>query len=146
MASRLPGELQKAQRRGVQQSALVVTRSIRQQVQNATGGDSRLSGVGRRGARVGVRYEVKGTTNPTALIRATGPMHLLEHNTAPHMIQPKRKKIRALRLANGSFAAHVRHPGTRAKVPFEKGYLKARDETGKVFDQQVQQAIVRVLR
>lgn len=146
----LPDELQKAQRRGVQKVALAVTTEIRGSIRTATGGDMRLSG-SKRGARVGARFDVRGQENPTAVVRATGPLHLLEHDTKPHDIAPKKrrrdgKKVRALRLADGSFRAVVHHPGTRAKKPFEKGYKKAQPHTGLIFDREMQAGIGRALR
>lgn len=143
MAARLPDELQKGQRRGVAKAALTVTRGIRGEIKTATGGDNRLSGVGRKGARVGAKYDIHGTANPTATIRATGPLHLIEHPTSAHIITPKYQK--ALKLRSGDFAASAMHPGTRAKRPFEKGYLKTRDETGAIFDAEIQKSIIRVL-
>lgn len=153
MAADLPDELQKAQRRGVQKAALLVTREIRVQIRAASGGDNRLSGVGRRGARVGAKYDVRGTVNPTALIRATGPLHFLEHPTGPHRIDTvrgrkdtkRRGRAKALRLANGRFFASVMHPGTTPSRPFYKGYIKTRDKTGAVYDREIQLAIRKAL-
>ena len=147
MTTRLPDELAKAQRRGVQRGALHVTRGIRDEVRAATGGDMKLSGVGRKGARVGAKYTLGGGSNPTALIKATGPMQLLEHNTRPHIIKPrKRRGAKALALRGGGFAAAVRHPGTTAKKPFEKGYLKTRGDTGRIYDREIQAGIRGALR
>ena len=149
----LPDELQAAQRRGVQQAALEVTREIRAEIRVATGGDSRLSGVGRRGARVGARFDVKGTRNPTALVRATGPQHLLEHDTKTHTITPRKRRRGkakgargALRLADGEFRASAMHPGTKAKRPFGKGATRAQPRTGPIFDREVQNGIRRALK
>lgn len=145
----LPKELQDAQRRGVQRGAMHVTRAVRDEVRAATGGDMRLSGVGKKGARVGAKYTLRGGVNPSAVVKATGPMQLLEHDTKPHKIAPRRRrgqaKARALRLADGRFVAAVNHPGTRAKRPFEKGVVKTRGDTGPIFDREVQAAIRRAL-
>jgi hypothetical protein len=146
MASRLPEELQKAQVKGVGKAALTVTRGIRGEIRSASGGDNRLSGVGKRGARVGAKYDVKGTVNPSALIVATGPMQLLEHPTRPHGIQPRtRGKKKALKFRDGTFARSASHPGTKPSRPFEKGYMKTRAESGPAFDKEIQNAIRRVL-
>lgn len=146
----LPRELGRAQRSGVQQSALTVTRGIRSTVRAASGGDNRLSGVGRRGARVGAKYDVKGSTNPTAIIRATGPMQLIEHPTRPHGITRRKRRRKAgrgaLKLADGSFRASTRHPGTSPSKPFERGYLATRDDAGRAYDLAMQGAIRRVIR
>lgn len=140
--ARFPGELQKAQARGVQRSALHVTRSVRDEIRAVTG-DMRLSGVGLRGARVGARYDIKGTVNPTALIRATGPLHLIERDTRPHEIKRrKRRGKKALRLADGRFVSGaVQHPGTRGKRPFAKGVDATKESAPRVFDAEIQRAM-----
>jgi hypothetical protein len=153
MVSALPGELQQAQVAGVRKSALLITRSIRDEIRTATGGDSRLSGVGRRGARVGARFDVKGSVNVTALIRATGPMQLIEFDTSPHDIQGRKRrraargggKVGVLRFADGGFSMTAHHPGTTGKHPFRRGWVKSRHRAGPTFDAEVQRAIRRVL-
>ena len=148
MAEALPRELQAAQLRGINAAALHVTKGIRGEIRAVTG-DMRLSGVGRRGARVGARYDVKGTVNPTAIIMATGPLHFVEHPTESHDIAPRRRKKGkkgALRLRDGSYARRVLHPGTQPSRPFERGYMKTRGDTARLLDAEVQKAIVRSLR
>jgi hypothetical protein len=148
MAAELPEELRRAQVRGVQKGALLVTRAIRAEIREATGGDNRLSGVGRRGARVGARYDVKGQVNPTAIVYATGPLHLIEHDTEPHDIQARNRRrggTSTMRFADGRFSRTAEHPGTTGSRPFEKGYLKTRDKTGPAFDREVQAAIRKAL-
>jgi len=146
MAAVLPGALERAQLQGVQQSALFVTRGIRDEIRSVTG-DMRLSGVGARGARVGAKYDVKGTTNPTAIISATGPLQLIERRTNPHPISNRRRsKKKALKMADGGFAKSAMHPGTPAKRPFAKGVSRTADRTGVIFDEAVQGAIRAVLR
>jgi len=143
--ARFPEELQRAQRRGVQRSALHVTGEIRHEIRVATGGDMRLSGVGRRGARVGAKYDVKGDVNPTALIVATGPMQLLEHDTAPHEIRPRRRGMKVLKLPNG-YVPKVRHPGTRGKRPFAKGASKGAVRSAEKFNEAIEDAMRRSFR
>ena len=147
MAARLPEELQRAQLRGIRKAALDVTRGIRSEVRSASGGDNRLSGVGKRGTRIGARYTVSGSVNPSAFIKATGPMQLVEHPTRAHEIKPRarRKGRAALRFRDGTFAKSAGHPGTSPRRPFERGYLRTRDGTGATFDAEVQKAIRRVL-
>lgn len=151
MAGRLPKELQTAQERTVMQMALVTTKAMREQVRLATGGDSRLSGVGKKGARIGARYVMlRAAANPTAAVRATGPAHLVEHPTEAHSIAPKRRRgeqgRRALRFRDGRFAASAQHRGTHPSKPYERGYLASRDAAGQVFDRQVQDAIRKAMR
>lgn len=127
--SDLPGQIRAQSRVAVNASALTITNTLREQIRAASGGDMRLSGVGRRGGtRVGARYDVKGTDNPTALIRATGPLHLVENPTSPHVIPKQgatrgrgRNKRARVVVVNGRVFARVNHPGTRGKQPWRKG-------------------------
>lgn len=119
-------------RAGTEQTALAVTTILRAEIAAASGGDSRLSGVGKRGVRVGARYDIKGFTNPTALIRATGPLHLLTWDTKPHLIPRQRgsvKRRRRILFAEGyghPVRGPIEHPGTKGKHPWEHGLTKAR--------------------
>lgn len=79
-------------------------------VRRATGGDLRLSGVGKKGARIGVRYNVRGQANATAIVSATGPAQLVERDVKPHVVtsrySPKALgRTRARRLASANAAA-----------------------------------------
>jgi len=152
MSARLPEELQKAQNRAVRNAALIVTRGIRDEVRALTG-DMRLSGVGYRGARIGARFQTRGGVNPSALIRATGPAHLVEHPSAPHRIEVRNPRKRreggraSIRLRDGSFAKGTNHPGVpRPRKPYERGYLRTRDQAGEEFDRTIQDAIRRAMR
>lgn len=121
-----PKRIEAANRIAVNRAALAITTDVRAAISAATG-DSRLSGVGRNGAKVGARYDVKGTVNPTALIRATGPLHFLERPTSAHRIEPKaRRRRRSGRppavVVNGRPFASVDHPGShRPSRPWERG-------------------------
>lgn len=121
---RAPFILRETERKMVQAAALSVTTAVRAEIASATHGTNRLSGVGRRGAKVGVGYDMKGSANPTALVRARGPLHLIESNTAAHPIRPRKRGKRV--LANqasgfGPVASVANHPGTTGKHPFAKG-------------------------
>lgn len=151
VAGRFPEELQKAQIRGVEKAALFTTRSIRDQIRSATGGDMSMSHAGRRGGprKLNAYYNVKGKVNPTAIIRARGPLQLIERDTAPHEIRPRAKKRgqakRALRF-DGRFASVVHHPGTRGKHPWQKGLNKARPRTKQIFAEEIHKAMKRAIR
>lgn len=126
---RATANMQAADRAAVRAAALAATTVIRGEVRQAVP-SGRLSGVGRKGTRVSVGFNVRGTTNPTALITARGPLHLVENDTSPHQI-PKERTARSrraskrIRLADGSVRGTVQHPGTRGKKPFAKGKQKA---------------------
>lgn len=121
-----------------------------------------LSGVGKSGAKVGVTFNVKGTKNPTALVRATGPLHLLENDTSEHTIFARqvgrvqgrrtRENRRAAKQqlydtlfggqtagflgnAGREFAASgvVHHPGSRGKHPWSSAMPVVRAATPQVF-------------
>jgi hypothetical protein len=125
----------------VGRAALVLKTSVQANLISAIGPDYRMSGVGRRstasrgGAKVGVRYDLKGTRNPTALLRMTGPAQLVERDTKPHTITARgrtvtvkgrrRRGASVMALGNGRFATSVSHPGTKGKKPFERGVERA---------------------
>lgn len=151
-----------ASRAAVEKAALYVTQAARTSIAAGSGGDSRLSNVGRAGgARVGARYDVKGTDNPTALVRATGPLHLLDNPTRPHQITAKVRKGRsraaresfynAIFGGSGGFAGvsplrtpygprfRVQHPGTRGKSTFRSAVDRARPFTSRIFAEEYRQ-------
>ncbi len=121
------GKLQAVQRAAVEAAALEVTRSIRSEVGHAVGGDMRMSGVGRRGAKVGAFYNLLGHKNPTAMILARGPLHLVERDTKPHRIpkqRDRRARTRRVNIPGVGWRMSANHPGTRGKHPFERGAEK----------------------
>lgn len=82
----LPATVEKSTRSAVEKSALQLTSHARLNIAAATGGDSRLSHVGKRGgAKVGARYKLnRSTSNPSALIFAEGPLQIIERDTKAH--------------------------------------------------------------
>ena len=125
----------------ISKAALLATTAARASIAAGSGGDSRLSNVGRGGANVGARFDVKpGTGGATALVRATGPLQLLDNPTSPHQIMTKVRKGRskasrgafyeALFGGSGGFSGmkplrtpygpryRVKHPGTSGKRTF----------------------------
>ena len=126
--AKLTSEFGRASRTAVERGAFEAKKVIGQEIRQATG-DGRMSGVGAKGARVGVRYDIKGTENPTALGRATGPLHLVENPVKPHEITPKRRRRGAGKKAVVTPygpKAKVQHPGTKTgKKPWAKGKQKA---------------------
>ena len=86
----------------------------------------RLRNVGANGSRLGVSYNVKpkGFAMATGLIRATGPMHIIERDTRPHKMVSGPVTLRVHGYGKGFFY-RVNHPGTKGKKPWAKGKLKA---------------------
>lgn len=93
------------------------------------GGKTTLRGVGKRGARIGVKTTVTGGAG-TALgeATATGPMQLVERDTRAHRI-PKvrgaRARKRIIVIPGYGPKAYANHPGTKGKHPWEKGVAHA---------------------
>lgn len=141
-AARTAEAIPVAQKRGVQKAALFVTTTIRSEIRSATG-DMRLSGAGRRGARVGAKYDIKGTRNPTALISATGPLHLIERDTQPHDVPRSRSRGRRRYVAfgGGVYSRATASGGSRGKHPFEKGWKRAGPQTPEIFQREVREAV-----
>lgn len=114
-------------------AALHITNSVRDQVRADSGGDMRLSGVGLRGARVGARYDVKGIGNPTALVRATGPMQLLERDTSAHVILPRRRRGKRAILTPDGPRRSAHHPGTSGKRTWSKAVERVVDDVPRIY-------------
>lgn len=112
---------QRANLVAVQKAALATKVSILGQTKAPSGGDLRLSGVGKKGGPIGVTYKAGVFSgDPTALVKATGPFHLLERDTKAGVRARKRRRGRGKSRFIGPIAGYY-HPGTTGKHPFEKG-------------------------
>lgn len=129
--NRLAVEIEQAGRKAVSKGALDAKNALLASLDNAASG-RRLRNVGKSGAKLGVRYDVKGTSNPTALVRATGPWHLIENPSKPHTITPrKRGGFKAIGTPFGPRRS-VQHPGVRTpKRPWKRGLPNAEAKTRK---------------
>lgn len=118
-------ELQSLERRMVLVAAQTVKTSVQAQMQAAGVDNGRLRGVGKRGAKIGVRYDLAGDK---ALVRATGPFQLLERDTKAHRI-PKvrgaRARKRVVVIPGVGVRAFAESPGTKGKHPWAKGVAAA---------------------
>lgn len=113
--------VKRAPREITTKGALTVVRAVRKQLaQDAPSG--RLN-VGKRGQRVGVRYDLHSDNE--VIVRMTGPAHLLERNTKAHQIPRERKTKRAKKryavIPGVGVRAWANHPGTKGKHTFERG-------------------------
>lgn len=75
---------------GVKEAALFTKTSIMAQPgypHNPLRGTARR---GRGGRKASVRYDIKGTVNPTAIVQANGPFPLVERPTRAHMLGAKK--------------------------------------------------------
>lgn len=81
------------------------------------------------GKRWTVRYDLNPGTLPAALVRFTGPFHLVENATRPHEITPRKGRAGRRGRATGArvlkigdnFRPSASHPGTRGKHIFKTG-------------------------
>lgn len=99
---------------------------------------ARLSGVGKRGAKLGVKVTLQPIGNGAkATVSATGPFQLIERDTQPHRIPrsharggPKHYVV----IPGQGVYANAEHPGTTGKHPFERGVRESAPLVEKVFD------------
>lgn len=141
-------ELLRARRTAIVKGAT----ELKQGVQRRLPPSGRLRGVGKKGARIGVRYDLKA--DDAAVVKAIGPLHLLERDTKAHTIEPKskgrganrRKRAGALKLGDGQFRASAQHPGTKGQHPFEKGIEDARPKAVRAMANPITDAVKRGIR
>lgn len=138
---RYPSALEKATRAGTEAMAFEVKRTVERNLRAAgVPANGRLRGVGRRGARIGVRYDVAGFQNPSAFIRMFGPAHLVEGPTRPHEIPRASRVARGRRRGQRRYVvipgvgvrSRAMHPGTRGKYPWRIGVAIAKPKLPKV--------------
>jgi hypothetical protein len=110
------------------------------------GGDLRLSGVGRRGAAIGARYDLRGQgRTTTAEVKATGPVPLLANPTKPHRIprQGGRRRRRVIAIPGVGVRAWANHPGTRGKDSWNKGRERAEPRVRTVIGRRTDEVVKR---
>jgi hypothetical protein len=128
-------------------AAAIAVKRIEAQRDLATGGDGRLSGVGKSGARLGVRSKPEGTAaNGRFFISATGPWQIIENDTGGRVIRSRYARGRrrkgfigpvaagqfkggdraVLNIPGVGFRRSARHPGTKGKKPWARGVASAK--------------------
>ena len=112
--AQIGGAVQKGDAETLKAGSLVAKSRFEVARDRATGGDGRLSGM-RRG-RLGVSFKIAGRE---AIFRATGPWQIVEGDTSPHLIRPRRK--RAVVIPGVGPRRFANHPGTTGKHPWAKG-------------------------
>jgi hypothetical protein len=122
-----PAKIEKATIDSVKEAALFTKTTTLGMLRAASGGDLVLSGVGKKGAKIGVNYKVTGKT---AIVAAYGPVPLIEGPTKGHDIPKVRKRGQRksnILIINGNvITGPVHHPGTKGKHPWRKGVELAR--------------------
>ncbi|HEU5085671.1 MAG TPA: hypothetical protein VFU14_20185 [Acidimicrobiales bacterium] len=115
----------------------------------------RLRNVGKNGAALSVRYEVRlHPTHSTALVRAAGPWQIINNDARPHAIYRKNARVKgkgarranrqaiynelfgaagaykggALKLPDGGYRRVVQHPGHRGKRLWQKGVNRSKPQ------------------
>lgn len=114
-------ELEDLERRSTLIVAQAVKKSVLAEMAHAGVTGGKLRGVGKRGARIGVRYDLVGKN---ALVRATGPFHLLERPTKAHRtpkVRGSRARKRVVNIPGIGVRAYANVAGTRGKYPWAKG-------------------------
>lgn len=119
------------------------------EIRRASGGDLRLSGVGAKGAPVNVRYQaIASSQDAAAMVRAVGPLHLLERPIKPHVILPRSRRGRVGVLATPyGPRRRVQHPGVSSpRRPWAIGFVRAKPAITKIIQRQYGSAFARGVR
>lgn len=102
-------------------------------------GDGRLSGVGKRGAKVGVQMRRRGQSNWQ--VRATGPWQLVEGNTKAHSLNRRRARRGRRQVYNTPWGFRARipgqHPGTRGRYPWKTALDITKREAPGIYRRQI---------
>lgn len=126
-------EIHGASKPAVTKAAGLMKDAIEREIKPASGGDMRLSGVGRKGAKVGANYVVTGEPggDASAKVRATGPLHFIENDTKAGPRHRRRGRRGRVNAFGADPPKPSMHPGTKGKHPFKKGVDKSRDRAVK---------------
>lgn len=170
--------IEQAKRVGIFKAAAASKQVINAQIAKATGGDMRLSGTAgsstkrasgnvvssKSAPQLGAMYRTSGES---AIVRAFGPVQLIEGDTKPHVIGSRHAgsgKTRAARLADladfgasrggrkavlhwgGFYAKYVNSPGTKGKHPWEHGVQEAEPVIAKIMSDEQDKALRSVFR
>lgn len=101
------------------------------------------AGTTRRRSLFRVVYRVRGVEFVVGVLFMRGPVHLLNNDTSPHEIAPRRKK--ALAFPDGEVRlGPVQHPGTTGKKFFERAEPVIIAQSRRIITQEVRGELARV--
>jgi hypothetical protein len=131
----------------VREGAIAAKKAQLDEMRSDAGGDLRLSHVGRRGANIGARFDLRGTGRTTsAEIKATGPVPILANPTKPHRIPRARKGRRVISIPGIGVRASANHPGTKGKDTWVKGREKAQPRVKTVIGRKTDEVVTKAFR
>lgn len=158
-ANAFPAALDRARKAGTLKVAQGVTDAARRNTRRIAS-SGRLSGVGKSGARVDVRYQQAPSGD--YLVQAVGPYQLIERDTHGHRIpktldqtnskrQARQRRAgfrgrKPLHIPGIGYRTSVHHPGTRGKHPFERAVDEYGKKAAQVYLQEIRAAADRTFR
>lgn len=123
--AKMEGELRNFERNMVVVTAKAVKTSVEAQMAAAGVQNGKLRGVGKKGQKIGVRYDIVGKA---ALVRATGPFHLIERDNKDHRtpkVRGARARKRVVVIPGVGVRAYANVKGSKGKHPWAKGVVVA---------------------
>ena len=143
----------KANRAGTSAAALRYKEQALRNVTADTGGDRIMSNFRNGNVRMGVGYQLKGTTNALAIVRPRpyGVWALLDGGSKPHIVRPRARgrsggRRRALTIGNG-FAAYANlDRGSKGKRTFRRTPAQAKTAAVRSFHRSHHQALLDVFK
>lgn len=152
-AGRTARRLSSAYPDAVNDAAKHAKRELTGAARDMAGPDQRLSGVGKRGARISVGYNVRRDGDrSSALVIARGPWQLVEGDTKAHTIPRQRftkkgrrtaaTRRRVVRTPYGPRSV-VNHPGTKGKGRYRYIRGELRRDTEKIIVRAHSRALAR---
>lgn len=141
--AKMTGELHTLEHRTVEVAALAVKTSVTAQMAAAGVQNGKLRGVGKKGQKIGVRYDIAGSK---ALVRATGPFHLIERDNKDHRtpkVRGSRSKRRVVVIPGVGVRAYANVKGSKGKHPWAKGVAAAVPAAEKAHGLALRQALAK---
>lgn len=135
--------------------ATLARNDMRGPIRAATGGDFRLSHVGKAGAPANVRYDLGPNARVPLngfVLEGTGAIKLLEQGAKPHRIRAKAKRRRSNPRASvlGAGYRHpvreVRHPGTRPARTWSKAGAAMLPKVPRYYAQAITETLAGIYR